>query len=125
MTRDVNLEPSRTDALIADGGSTHYLSQGDLRPPVEAALVDGGTAHDLSDAREVRFRMTDKGDGSVLVDARADIVDAENGEVRYEWSRGQTDSPGLYRARFVAKYTGGETLSFPNHGAVSVIIERK
>ena len=102
------------------------LTAGDTNVPIRARLFDpSGDPEDLEDARAT-FRMTSRG-GEAVVDARAEIEDpetndGEQGWVRYEWRRGQTDEPGLYQIRFVVRYPDRTTAHYPNSRPAKLLI---
>lgn len=100
------------------------MKSDDLLPPVEATLKEAnGTAIDLSTYNSVNFTMENES-GSVVVNAAATIVDATNGEVRYEWQSGDTDAPGVYKAEFVLTDPNGNELTIPSEDYIDVHIER-
>lgn len=102
------------------------LKQGDQKPEVEVQLLQqsssGGTEPvDLSGA-DVKFYAVDPTTNELLIDGEnVTIVDAANGEVRYQWTSGDVDSYGFWKAEFVATYSDG-SLTFPNTGFIDVII---
>ena len=120
MTDDVLLSESAGDTSV----DVHRMARGDTRPAVEATLLAGSEPFSLDDARHVTFRLCEKDGVEECFENRASIVDEQPGHVRYEWGRGETDTPGLYRGRFVVNYRGRESRSFPNRGHITVIIER-
>lgn len=61
--------------------------QGDTAPPVVGQILkNDGTPRDLSDVAEVRFQMRRSSGSKYVVDALAEITDAVNGWVRYQWA---------------------------------------
>jgi hypothetical protein len=61
--------------------------QGDTAPPVIGQILKAdGTARDLGDVAEVRFQLRRADDRRYQVDAVAEVTDAPNGWVRYQWA---------------------------------------
>jgi hypothetical protein len=102
------------------------LKQGDQKPEVEVQLLqqsaNGGTEPvDLSGA-SVKFYVVDPDTNELLIKGEnVTIVDAENGEIRYQWTSGDVDEYGFWKGEFVATFSDGD-LTFPNTGFIDVII---
>jgi predicted phosphodiesterase len=92
-----------------------YIKQHDTYPPLSAIIARDADVVDLTGAT-VQFHMGD------VVDSEAEIVDAENGRVRYVWVEGDTDTAGSYRAEFEVTFSDGAIETFPQGGYVSVFI---
>ena len=95
-----------------------YVKRNDTEP-LEAILL-GGTGNklkpfDLTGASSVTFRM-EQIDGTKSVTGACVIVDADAGEVRYNWAAGNTDTAGGYRVEFEVVWPGGRSRTFPNKG---------
>jgi len=76
--------------------------QGDTAPDLGAVLHvkgDPTTPIDLTDAT-VRFQMRKGDDRTFTVDAAADIVDADGGEVVYQWDTNDLAVPGDYNVQW-------------------------
>ena len=56
------------------------------------------------------------------MDAAAVNVTPASGEVRYDWSVGDTAEAGSYQAEFEVTYSDGSMETFPNDGHISVKI---
>jgi hypothetical protein len=85
-----------------------------------ATLQDAsGVAVDVSSAT-VNFYMGNI-NGNV-VNSTATIVDAEAGQVRYDWVASDTANSGMYQAEFEVVYVGGTKETFPNNDYISVVI---
>jgi hypothetical protein len=105
--------------------AAHFtIHAGDTRP-ILAVMEDESGPIDLGFFDEVRFLMWTDPSLAPVIDAVATIVDADIGEVRYDWkpaedeptpTPGETDTPGRYRAVFRAiseSATPGQ-VSFPS-----------
>lgn len=104
------------------------IRQGTRLPSLTATLTDANNAVvDLSSGvTGVTFRMRKEKHGVFVIDDEdAVIVDAEAGEVRYDWAAGDTDNAGHYWAYFIVNYTSGLTLSFPAYRYIEVYIESR
>ncbi len=93
-----------------------YIKRDDLLPSISATLRDASGPVDLTGAT-VTFRMRAYGgSGAPKVEALATIVDAEAGEVRFDWLAGDTDTPGFYEVERRAVLASGKAMTFPNNG---------
>lgn len=93
-----------------------YVKQGDTGRDLSAQLTGSdGRVQDLTGATAVRFRMRALSApiGTYKVDQPA-VIDAPStsGRVRYAWQAGDVDTPGNYRAEFIATFAGRE-ITFP------------
>lgn len=100
---------------------THYVKQNDTRDPVQAQLLDANeNPVDLTNASSVNFQMGRK--GQPKVDGSAIIVDAVNGDVKYEWQSGDTDEAEVFKGEFEVNFEDGTTLTFPNNDYIKVVV---
>jgi len=100
---------------------TFYIKQNDTSPSMLATLQDAsGVAVDISGST-VSFYMGNI-NGNV-VDSTATVVDAVNGQVRYDWVASDTANSGMYQAEFEVVYAGGTKETFPNNDYISVVIK--
>lgn len=98
------------------------MAQGDLLPSLRRPLtMADDTPADLTGAIvELRFH---KADGGVVLGGLCTILPAPDAHVvQYDWQDGDTDTPGIYRARFHATYPNAKPLSFPNDGYLRMVI---
>lgn len=85
-------ETTRTRSSLPDVSEIHFVRQGEVLPPVESTLTDGGEP--VSGITAVRFRLK-AADASVYkIDQPATVVDASAGRVRYSWQAGDTTFAG-------------------------------
>lgn len=97
---------------------TFTIKQGDTAPALEATLIDpNGQPINLA-GMSVTFCM------GRHVRAPAEVVDAAEGRVRYEWQEGDTDRPGKWNAEFIVTTIAGESQRVPNAGYITVHITR-
>lgn len=123
LTTDAAFAPLSTNATFALGDdritmvdNTLTLTAGDTHEPVRAQLFDPeGEPVDLSEARRVRFLLLNPS-GTELINRTAQVDNStdEPGWVRYEWGRGETDTPGTHKAWFVVDYSDGTEQHYPN-----------
>lgn len=99
----------------------HYMKQHDLLPQLQAGLLNGVVAVNLSTATSVKFLMSNAIVGTVA-SAAATITDAVNGGVAYTWSPGDTDVAGTYKAEFEVTWSSGKKQTFPNDSYLQVKI---
>tara|TARA_R110000868_G_scaffold38420_1_gene134446 strand:+ start:1287 stop:1610 length:324 start_codon:yes stop_codon:yes gene_type:complete len=99
-----------------------YIKQNDTSPSMLAVLKDGyDVVIDLT-GTTVRFHMRLVGSNTHMIDSSADIVEEDNGIVRYIWQTGDTSVVGSYEAEFEITYSDGSIETFPNNGYIAVEI---
>ena len=100
---------------------TFYIKENDTAPAFRAILKDGdGNAVNVAGAT-IRFHMLTR-EGVVKVDAAAVINDGAAGDVQYEWTAGDTDTPDVYNAEFEVTYADTTVETFPNSSHETVIV---
>ena len=98
-----------------------YIKQNDSSPVIRAKLKGaGGASLNLSTAT-VSFRMQ-RSAGDTVIQGAAQIFDAAEGTVEYEWLSGDTSVAGFYLAEFEVTYSDGKVETFPNLGNIQVNI---
>jgi hypothetical protein len=83
--------------------------QGDTAPDLLSQLheeADPSVPVDLDQAT-VRFQMRKNDDRRFTVNAVAEITDAANGRVRYQWGPNDLATPGTYEIQWEVTYPGG------------------
>lgn len=103
------------------------LKTGDTEPDLVVELYkDNGNPKDLSGSPTVEFALVESNESETVVDddtdGRVSITDANNGEVMYQWTGGDTDKKGTYEGEFRV-VDGAQNESFPNRGTFNVHIE--
>jgi len=104
------------------------IRAGDRLPAISATVTDGrptltspqGSPVDLSGA-SVRFVMVALDSGTLAVDAKATVVDAAAGTVRYDWAEGDTDAAGAYLGEWQITFADGRRLTVPNGDAIDIM----
>jgi hypothetical protein len=82
---------------------SYFIVQGNLDPPLELTLLANGQPFDGS-LHVVQLRWT-KPDGTTST-VTLDPVDATLGQYQRTWVAGDTDLPGIHRARVIATKAG-------------------
>jgi hypothetical protein len=108
-----------------------YIKQGDTSPALEAVLVDeDGDPVDLTGST-CRFRMMQYGRDELAIDNGVELIDPEAGEVAYQWTAADTETPGDFRGEFAVDHDGetGDSFdadeTFPNVEYLSIKIEER
>lgn len=86
------------------------LVQGDTAPDMHWTLHELGNPNapiDLTDAT-VAFQMRKPDDRRYTVNVQCELVDAENGRVRYEWGANDLATPGEYQGQFEITFLDGK-----------------
>lgn len=103
------------------------LKVGDTLPALAATLLttDGSAVPNL-DTATVEFRMCLKGSDTAVVEAAATVVDADTGEVQYEWATEDTATiaPGDYEAEFIVTSAAG-VQTVPSKGYIKVKVNAR
>lgn len=100
-----------------------YIKAGDTLPNIRGELLDDrGNPADVSGS-SITF-VLEKRDGSNVISEPGSLVNGgEDGMVEYQWSTGDTNTPGAYRAEFVVDYGDGNKETFPNKDYIDVFID--
>ena len=103
-----------------------HIKQDDLMPELTATLTDADDdVVDVTNAT-IRFHMRPKGSLTPKVDAAATKVDEANGQVKYTWIAGDTDTPGDFLGEFEITWTSGsKPQRVPNEGYITIQIDAK
>jgi hypothetical protein len=72
-----------------------WIYSGNLSPSITDQIFVNGKPYPL-DGQTVHFQMRMKDGSDVVLDKPADVADAALGKVQYDWSTGDTDTPGRY-----------------------------
>lgn len=93
-------------------------------PPVRVQLTDNGAPLNLTGVSSVIFLMRDVGGGAADIEQPASVEGLPiNGEVRYDWVAGETDTPGEYEAAFRVTFADGKVQTFPSDDFILIVIE--
>ena len=103
-----------------------YIKQNDSRPKIATQLKDGaGEPIDISGYEAVYFHMEEQDSEEVIIEKEAEVVNAEKGEIQYNWDRGDTSEHGVFHCEWMVDFGEGEVETFPNDGYNIVIITRQ
>ena len=94
-----------------------FIKSGDREPSLKAFLLqeDGTPVPNLAGATlQLRWKRADNTNPPTV--SAAVIVNAATAEVRYDWSIGDTATPGLYEAEWIAT-NAGKAQTVPSRGA--------
>jgi len=100
------------------------LKTGDTQP-ISISLTDAetGDAIDLTDATATFTMVLADNDRTVKVDeAEAEVYEATNGEVRYNFVASDVDTVGEYYGFFEITYSGGKKQTVPADDSLKIII---
>jgi len=81
--------------------------EGDTGPPIIGTVKKNGVVVSLTNVASAKFQMRRVGDRRYTVDAAAEILDAPNGKLRYEWDTNDLDRPGDYEVQWELTFVGG------------------
>lgn len=103
------------------------LTVGDTLPSVNAILLDSTNSPFNLTGATVEFVVHKMGSQEKVIDSPAEISDAAEGEVTYEWSSGDTSKSGYFegkfRVTFAASSDDPEVQHFPDEGSVTIEID--
>jgi len=100
------------------------ITQNDTSPELTATLYSDAaltTPVDLTGASVV-FWMRSMDNETLVDDQSVTVVDAENGQVKYSWQSGDTDTVGKHYAKFKVTFSNGKVGHFPNFENINVTI---
>ena len=95
------------------------IKQGDLMPAYTATLRVNEAPVPLDDADSITFLMVGQGTDETVT-GEATVVEADTGQVSYEWAAGDTDVVDLYRAEWRVDWGGNRIQTFPNEDYKSI-----
>lgn len=100
------------------------IRENDTDDTIQDTLQDEeGNAVDISGGT-VKFFMED-GEGTVKVNSSASFTtDGTDGKVQYEWSSGDTDTPGWYKGTWEVTYGDSDIETFPTSDEKQYILVR-
>lgn len=104
--------------------NTFYIEQGDTSPVITAQLTDDDDVPVAIDGASVTFVVSEPRGGDTILHEDANIVDAEEGFVRYTWSEGDVSDFGRFRLEFIVTYKDGARETFPNVGYHNLYVHR-
>lgn len=105
--------------------SIFYIKEGDSAPLITATLKNpDGSNFSLNDVSGVDIIVAGARGGDNIINDRVDIVDKDEGVVRYRFDSTDTSTYGRYRVEFQVEYDGGVVETFPNDGYHTIMIQR-
>jgi|AntDeeMinimDraft_5_1070356.scaffolds.fasta_scaffold02199_11 hypothetical protein len=100
-----------------------YIKAGDTLPNIRGELLDDdGNPADVSGST-ITFNLEKRNGANVLTESASTVNGGQDGVVEYDWTPGDTDTPGAYRAEFVVDYGNGDKETFPNRDYIDVFID--
>lgn len=100
------------------------LKQHDTKPLVEAQLkYQSGQSFKLSNVQSIYFIMRSSTDNALKFNSKAEVVDAQDGRVRYVWSATDTNKAGDFNAEFQITFDDGSVLTAPSSNYIEITIE--
>jgi hypothetical protein len=91
-----------------------YIGRGDLEPDMRLDVVVNGVEENLSDATDVKLMWVKPGaDPATPTEVTLDEIDAAVGAFKRTWEAGDTDLPGIHRAKLRCLRGNGEQQTFP------------
>lgn len=94
--------------------------QGDTGPPITGQILKAdGTARNLSTAT-VRFQMRKLDDYTYTVDAEAEVTNAAEGRVQYEWAANDLSVPGEYIGQWQCTFVDGVIITTQPPNTITV-----
>ncbi len=100
----------------------YSIKAGDVNPPLDMFLTDqDGKAIDLTGCT-VRVTIASKPNVPPIVSGEATILDPKAGKIRYIWSQGETDRPGIYLVEAIIRDENGDETTVPasSYGMISI-----
>ena len=114
------------EQVVINLSDTFYIKQNDSAPNIKAQLKDAADNNiNLSAAEAVYFHMENKTTMELYLEKEAEIVNAENGIVIYNWDRGDTSEHGTYICEWMVDWGNDIVETFPNDDYNEVVITRQ
>jgi uncharacterized protein YfaS (alpha-2-macroglobulin family) len=100
------------------------IKQNDTSPVIQAKLRTSQNRPVNLIGATIAFHMKHE-NGTLKVNNPANIVDDEEGIVKYEWQTGDTSKEGVYYAEFQVTYEDESVETFPNNGYIKIRIVKE
>lgn len=100
---------------------TYTTKVGDTARQISHTLMLYGRPLDLT-GTTVYFIMRGTQDSTVYVERAANLIDAINGKVRFKFTTGETDRPGLYNCEWRIVFDEGSVLTVPDNDTLTLEI---
>jgi hypothetical protein len=102
--------------------STFSIKRNDTKPTLVANIVTGeGVALNLTNCA-VQFIMSYQGNRQIKIQAAANILDAANGTVSYQWANNDCNIASTYYGEFQVTYPDNTVQSIPSDGYFTVLV---
>ena len=103
--------------------SHFYIKENDTRPAITANLTDANDAAVNLTGATVAFSMRVEPAGTIKISlGAANVTNSEAGQVSYNWTTANTDTPADYEAEFQVTFAGGAVQTFPGRNWIFVHI---
>lgn len=98
------------------------FKKGDAGDNYSVQLKDADGPVDITGNTRVQFYMRNTETGNKKVDGKtADVLDASEGRVEYDWDAEDVDTAGVFEAEFVVEFTDGDE-TWPSNDFKSIKI---
>ena len=94
--------------------SEFFLKKVDVLPVLQAELLDDAGVIDLSNVTGVYFNYRPKYASTGTIKRTGFVASAVSGIVEYDWTTGDTTTPGVYYAEWIIYFQSNKQMSFPN-----------
>jgi len=99
------------------------VKQGDVGYPVRSQLISDGAVVDLTGATARFIMRATKTSAAAKVDQPATIVgDPAQGNIQYEMTAGDLDTPGNYLVEWEVTFATGEVATWPSGGYLPLTV---
>ena len=103
--------------------SHFYIKENDTRPAITANLTDANDAAVNLTGATVAFSMRVEPAGTTKISLQpANVTDSEAGQVSYNFTTSDTDTPADFEAEFQVTFAGGAVQTFPGRNWIFVHI---
>ena len=101
-----------------------FIKQNDTAPSIAITVINKSTKLPLSlVGATAKFSMRIPGSAVAKVSGvAANVYDAANGKIKYDWTATDTNTIGEYEAEFEVVLQGGGIVTFPQDGYIKITI---
>lgn len=97
------------------------IKQNDTLPKLECQLFDNNNVPINLTLCNVRFHMVDK-KNNIVINEEVEMVNLNDGKIRYNWSEGNTSISGIFRGEFEVNLPNGDIITVPNDSYFTISI---